>query len=67
MDNEALISMHYIGVIYTLSMCVLIPLYIYYRTHKRDLVDMRHAWILGLIIMLTILTITFEGGIAAQL
>ena len=65
--NEVAVSMIYIGIIYFISLCVLIPLYIYLRKNKSSSIDMRSQAVLGIIIALSVLVFTFEGGISSQL
>ena len=65
--NEVAVSMICIGIIYFVSLCVLIPLYIYLRRNKSSLIDMRSQAVLSIIIALSILVFIFEGGISSQL
>jgi len=67
MLNDALQSMFYIGLIYVICMCILIPMMIYLLNHKKDPLNTRWLWPLGFIIIFTILVAAFEGGIAGQL
>lgn len=65
--NDVLQSMTYIGLVYLIAMGILVPLMIYYLNHKRNMLDTRWWWPLGVIIALTILVAVFEGGLAGQL
>jgi uncharacterized integral membrane protein len=60
-------SMFYIGLVYIFAMCILVPLMIYYLTHKRDVLDTRWWWPLGFIILMTILVGVSEGALASEL
>lgn len=65
--DDKIQSMYYIGLIYVIALCILIPLMIYLINHKRNELDTRWWWPLGFIILLTILVACAEGGIASQI
>lgn len=55
------------AVIYLLTLCILIPLTVYWRKNRRSTLDMKWMVFLGCIIFLTIITAAFECGLIPYL
>ena len=67
MHNDAMMSMICIGIVYIMSMSVVVPITIHFYKHRRNVMDMKSTFFLGFIIVFTILVIAFEGAISTYL
>jgi len=56
----------YIGLIYLLFMGILIPTTIYFYKNRRNQLDLRFGFFLGIMIALTLIVVAIEGGIIEQ-